>query len=209
MAETLETFVQKLHADGVKAGQESADKVRAQAEEEARQIIARAEDEARRIVAATETHAEQVRLRTQTELRLAARDAVALLRGSLNRVLRSLLVNAARKQLGDAQVVKSMLHDVARQYVQADIKGHELIEVNVSEATRRELLDWVVHELNKEMEGAGKQMVLQGHLAAEGFEYKASDGTVEVTVDSVVELLSRLLGPDLRRLVQDAVNEGP
>jgi hypothetical protein len=57
------------------------------------------------------------------------------------------------------------------------------------------------------LENIGIHMDLQGTLAAAGFEYSASGATIEVTLDSVVETLGALVGPELRRVLESAVTD--
>ena len=55
--------------------------------------------------------------------------------------------------------------------------------------------------------GEGKQVSidLKGTLSGAGFEYAVSGATVEMTLESVVEVLSRLVAPDLRGIVERAL----
>jgi len=45
---------------------------------------------------------------------------------------------------------------------------------------------------------------LRGTLAEAGFAYDIAGGTVEVTADSVVEVLSGMVGSELRKQIVDA-----
>jgi hypothetical protein len=51
---------------------------------------------------------------------------------------------------------------------------------------------------------AVKPIDLRGTLAEAGFAYEIAGGTVEVTVDSVVEVLSEMVGAELRKRVAAA-----
>jgi V/A-type H+/Na+-transporting ATPase subunit E len=208
MAQTIETFIDRLQADGVEAGREAAAKIRAEAEAEARKIIEQAEQQARRRLAEAETEAEQMRARTETELRLAARDAVRGLQESIERALRAVLTGAVRKKLDDSDFLAELLREVVRRYVEADQEGRSTIEINVSEPMRRRLVDWAIQTFHGDIEALRGHVDLHGTLAGPGFEFTVADGTVEVTVESVVEVLAGLVGPEVRRLMAEAAGNG-
>ena len=54
---------------------------------------------------------------------------------------------------------------------------------------------------------AGMSIILKGHLARAGFEYKVDGGTVEVTPESVVETLKELISPSLRELLDSSTGK--
>ncbi|MBN1488292.1 MAG: hypothetical protein JXA69_00115 [Phycisphaerae bacterium] len=208
MAETIETFVNKLQADGVRAGQDAANKIRAEAEQQAKRLIAEAGVQAQKLIADAEAERDKVRARAETELRLAARDTIIRLQGSLSRVLRHILVDAVRGSLTDASFVADLLRDIVTQYVRADIEGRSVITIKVSDAMREQLTQWAIDTMHKDREASGMVVDLHGGLAADGFEYKVIDGTVEVTLASVVEVLSGIVGPELRQMVARVATDG-
>jgi vacuolar-type H+-ATPase subunit H len=206
MAQTIEAFVNRLQADGVEAGQAEAEKVRAQAEQQAQTRLAEAAEEAKRIVARAQTESETIRGRAETELKLAARDTVVRLQEALSRVLQTVLVNAVRGKLEDADFLGGLIRDVVHRYVEADAAGSGSIAVHVSEEMRQHLLSGTVDALRPDAPGA-KHIDLRGTLAEVGFAYEIAGGTVEVTVDSVVEVLSEMVGAELRKRVAVAAGQ--
>ena len=207
MADTLEAFVSRLQEDGVKAGQEAADKIRAEAEEQARQIVEDARAEAARIREQAEADSRQVHARTETELKLAARDAVTRLQDTLSRALESLLRQAVHGQLSDAELIKELMQTIVAQYAEADCTGKEQVTFNVPQEMRDKLTHWVIEEFHSGLEKSSRLVDLHGTLRENGFEYTIKDGTVEITVASVVEILSELVGPQVRQHVSAAAGE--
>lgn len=207
MAETIEAFVSKLQADGVRAGQAAADKIRAEAEERAQRIIAEAEAQAKKLIANAEAEREKILARAETDLRLAARDTVIRLQGSLTRALRRLLMGAVRDKLTDAAFIGDLLRQIVTQYVQADVAGRAAMVINVSPKMREQLTQWAIETLHKDPKLSGLGIDLRGTLKADGFEYTVVNGTVEVTPESVVERLSEIVGPELKELVARAATD--
>lgn len=202
MTDTIESFVSKLQAQGVQTGREAAQKLQDAAEVRSQQIIADAEKRAREIIAEAQKQGESLLLRSQTELDLAARDTTAKLRSSLSNTLNKLLAAAAGVTLSDPKVLGTILHDIVVRYVEADIKGKDLIKINVSADLRQKLVDWAIKELGRDaVERRRGHIELTGNLKQAGFEYSVHDGTIEVTPESVVATLSDIVTPALRDIL--------
>jgi vacuolar-type H+-ATPase subunit E/Vma4 len=203
MAETIETFINKLQADGVEAGREAAKEITEQAEQQARQRLAAAEDEAKQIIEQAREEGERIRVRVETELKLAARDTVVRLQETLNHALKAVLVNAVSEKLQDADFLGGLIREVVLRYVDADASGGDTVEINVSDEMQGRLLSGAVAGFKPGDPELARTSLL-GKLAESGFEYKVASGTVEVTADSVVDVLSSLLGAELRRRIAEA-----
>lgn len=208
MAQTIETFIDRLQTDGVEAGREAAEKIRADAEAQAKQIVAEAEKKAKQIAEEARAEAEKTRQLAETELRLAARDAVLGLQESLERSLKTVLVDGVRGKLEQTDFLGQLLLEIVMRYVQADIDGETTVEINVSEPMRHNLTEWALKNFHDKAAKAKAHIDLHGSLAGAGFEYSVTDGTVEVTVDSVAETLAELVGPELRKMVAGAAAQG-
>lgn len=207
MAQSIEAFINKLQSDGVEAGETQAAKIRQEAEQQAQQIIQEAEAKAKRIVDDAKAESESTRSRTQTELKLAARDTVNRLQATLTDALKGVLHHEVDAKLADTDFVGALIKDIVDQYVKADIEGTGSVTINVSDEMRHQLADWAVNTLHKSRDEIKTLVDLHGTLKGAGFEYQAIEGTIEVTVDSVVELLSNLVGPEVRKLVQESIKE--
>jgi len=201
MAHTVQSFVETLRSDGVEAGQQEAEKIRQQAQQEAEQTVSDAEAKARQIVEAAEKQRVMTLKRTQTDLELAARDTVARLRDVLGQAVNRLLTQAASTTLDDAGFLKELIREVASAYAGSDATGQQTIELNVPEPMQKKLADWAIASLRQKGDEKKLSVELHGSLATAGFEYKVADGTVEVTPESVVQVLSRIVTPQLQELL--------
>jgi vacuolar-type H+-ATPase subunit E/Vma4 len=206
MAETIESFVEKLQQDGVKAGQEAADKIRTEAERERDRIIEEAQQKADRIVKDAEAESQKMQERSETELKLAARDTLVRLQGTLSRAIKSVLMDKVESNLDDSGFLSGLIRDVVLEYAKADAVGEGSVSVNVSDEKRHQLADWAIKELREALRESGSGVDLHGTLKREGFEYHVSGGTVEVTTDAVVDMLSELVNPELRNIVSQAAS---
>jgi len=207
MADSIESFVTKLQNEGVEAGKQQAEAIRSEAQQEADRIVQEAQEQARRITQEADQQARETRQRAQTDLELAARDTVLRLRDTLGRALRAVLVTGAEQPMRDPEFLKGLIRDVVMQYARADREGQVGIHVNVGEDIQGQLADWCRAQLAPEAHGAGIQVDLRGTLREAGFEYEVEGANVEVTRQSVVEVLSDLVSPRLREIVEKATSE--
>jgi hypothetical protein len=100
------------------------------------------------------------------------------------------------------------MHELILLYAKDELTAKSGITFNVAPELRQHLAEWALDEIGRDrLENIGIHMDLQGTLAAAGFEYSASGATIEVTLDSVVETLGALVGPELRRVLESAVTD--
>ena len=205
MVETIQAFVEKIRTEGVQAGQKEAESLLAQAKQQADEILSQAQQEREKILAQAKAEAESTLSRAQTELNLAARDAAMRLRDALGRALRNVLACGAEAKLTDPKFVGDVLHEIVTQYGKLDIEGKRAVRINVPEQMRQKLVDWAMTHIGQANNGEHMGIDLQGTLSQAGFEYNATGATVEVTVESVVEVLSDLVSPKLREVIERAM----
>ena len=209
MPETIENFVAKLQAEGVEAGKQEADKLKAQAEKEREQLLADAREQAERIVADAKQEADRLVARGQTDLQIAARDTALKLRERLGAALSALASHAARQKLSDPDFVGGVLHDLVTMYARSECEHRRAIRINVPDQMRDKLVEWALRELGQETIDSGHTAIdLKGTLREAGFEYEIADGgNVEVTLDAVVQSLTDIVKPSLADLLRDAMSE--
>jgi len=205
MTESVESFVAKLQQEGIQAGQDAADKLLADANEEAGKIVAQAEAKAGKIIETAEAEAATTLEKSQTDLRLAARDTALRLREALTRAVRTVLAAGAEQPLSDAEFVKTLLHDIVMQYVQADLDGRILIKIDVAPEMQHQLTQWALAHLHEKADRGDVSLDLKGTLGEAGFEYEIEGANIEVTLASVVDALSELVNPNLREMLNQAM----
>ena len=208
MAETIESFVAKLQAEGIEAGRQQADQLRQEAEKQAQELLRQAQQQADKIAADAKAEADDTLARARTELELAARDATLKLKEALSRALGALLSQRVRQKLEDDDFLGKLLHEIVMTYVKADFEQREVLKINVPPEMREKLISWALKEVGEEnVEKVRPAIDLKGTLADAGFEYTIAGSTVEVTRESVVEVLAELVGPGLREVLRRAADE--
>jgi len=210
MVESIETFVAKLQNEGVEAGRQEAQTIVADARTEAEKIVADAQVQADKTIAQAKAEAENLLSRGQTELSLAARDAVLRLQETLSKSLQAILRYHAGETLQDVNFLGKVLHELILLYAEDELSAKGGITFNVSPDLREKLADWALKEIGQDrLDDIGVHMDLRGTLSGAGFEYSAAGATIEVTLDSVVETLTGLVSPELRKVLESAAADTP
>ena len=208
MGQTIQAFVDKIRTEGIQAGQKEADDLLAQSNRQAEQIVAQAEKDRDKILADAKTEAANTLARGRTELELAARDATGKLRDALGRAVQAVIAAGAKAKLEDEAFVGQALHEIITQYATNEMESHKTFQINVPEQMRQKLVDWALAHIGQTTPGPEHITIdLKGTLAQAGFEYNATGATIEVTVDSVVEVLDSLVSPALREILDNAIRE--
>jgi len=131
------------------------------------------------------------------------------LRETLCRSLNAVIAQGTKDVLCDLDFLGRTLHDIVMLYAKADLERKLHIDINVPGEIRQDLKSWALKELGaKAIAEVRPSFDLKGSLQQVGFEYSVGDGgTVEVTLESVVDLLSRLVTPALRDVLAQAADE--
>jgi V/A-type H+-transporting ATPase subunit E len=208
MADTIESFVARLQADGLDEGRKQAEQIKKQAAQDAAAIVKAARDQADRILADARRESHNLLERGRTELQLACRDTLLRLRDALGQAVTAVLSAGTEKTLRDVELIGRILHEVVLTYAKADIDGDRRIMINVQPEMREQLVNWALTEIKQErVEGLDTSIDLRGSLKTAGFEYALSGAKVEVTRDSVVQVLRELIGPRLREIMDKAAGD--
>ena len=206
MGQTIQAFVDKIRTEGIQAGQKQADDLLAEARQQAERILAQAEQDKDKMLADAGDQAQRTLARGRTELELAARDAAGRLRDALGRAIQAVIAAGVKAKLEDETFVAQALHEIITQYGKAEFEDKRTLEINVPQEMRQKLIDWALAHIGADKLGPEHVTFdLQGALGQAGFEYNATGATVEVTVESVVEVLGSLVAPALREILDKAM----
>ena len=201
MAETIESFVEKLQKEGIEVGQAEAAKLLDTTRAEAEKIIADAKAQADGITSDARAEAERTVKQGKDELTLACRDTLLRLHEAVMRSIRTMLEQATQTQLKDKEFLANLVREVVVQYAGKDARGDRPIEVKVSDEMLEAVSAWAAGETAGQAEGPATGITLAGGLESAGFEYSSAGGTVEVTPESVAGVLSEMVSPKLREMI--------
>ncbi len=206
MAQSIEAFVEKLHAEGVQAGRKQADELLAGAQAQAERIVAEAKADAEGLVAEAKAEAKRIAARERSELDLAIRDTILAFRAQITAAVQALLNHEVSAALGDTDYLKTLIHDVVVAYARGDARSEEQIRINVNPEAIEAITDWALKYMGSD-NPAHAHLDLHSTLKTLGFEYQVAESTVEVTVESVVDVLREQVSPRLREVLDRVIRE--
>lgn len=204
MPKNIESFVETLKAEGVDAGKKAAAEIEAQARNQAEKIVAEAKTQADAKLTAAEAEAEQIKSRMNSSLELAARDTVLALRERLSQLLTGLIRQESESQLANEETLAVVMREVISAYSKAEKQKSSHAEIHVPEDMHNRLVTGAIRELTRALKSQDIQVEVKASLAKAGFEYKIEGSTVEVTTESVTALLSDIIDPALRSVLDKA-----
>jgi len=205
MPDNLESFVKKLQSEGVEAGKAAAEKLKKEAEEEAEKIISRAREEADEIIQKAKAGAEKQQKNAQSEMEMAVRDAVLRLRESLKKALSRLISYRVEEDFKDTGYLKEIVREVVLAYTKKDADPDGQVEIEVSEDIQDDWIQTTMTDLSEQLQTSKDHIKIVASLKKTGFDYHLQDGTVEVSPDSVTELLLEMVNPQLQEIISRAV----
>jgi len=200
MPTNLETFVKTLESEGVDAGKKAAQKIEAQARAEADRIIAEGKLQAQQIVDNANSQAETIASRLNSSLELAARDAILMLREKISEQLTKLLQLNVDKALNKDETLVDILREVIPAYIKTSVDT-QTTEINLSSNLQGKLLEGALKELTNSLKKQNVEVDINRSLAKAGFEFKIEGSTIEVSTESVTEMLAEMIDPDLQKFL--------
>jgi len=193
VTKNLGEFLEKLKKDGVDAGRAEGEKIKDLATCEAEKIINEARTKAELIISEAKKEASEITVQRRSELELAARDVLLSLRQNIARTVSAILEKKCVDSFQDPVFLSGLIQNVVSQYVAADLQGKNA-KLVVPDLTR--LADSLVANLTNDA-----AFQLKDGLKGAGFEFSSQNGTLEITAESVTEVLASFVNQELQELL--------
>ena len=205
MSESVESFVNKLQTEGIEIGKKAAEKIKKSALHEKEKVLTDAKAEAEKIILKATRDAEQRACMVRNELELAVRDAVLKLGESVSDLLTAILFRRVENELSDPDYIGEIVRTVIKAYANADAHQASRIEINLSKKMRDRLNEGVFEDLLRDLHANPGKRPIQFTLSKAGFEYSIHGSTVEVSPESVSELLAEMVDTELFEIIDKVV----
>lgn len=213
VSNNVQSLIDRLRDDGIKAGNEEAQKLISSAEQKASEIVHKAKEEASRLNQKAVEDIRSEREAANEALRIALRDAQNMLREQVTSNFAVQLKRMISQKLKDTSFLKEMILAVAGR-VAKDINMTSNAEVLLSQAWLQETepseqlevaqkeQDTFIAELTKEMVNEGIAINIQ-EMKASGFKIFLKDQEIELdlTDDALSEMILKYLSPRFRALL--------
>ncbi|MBR4465429.1 hypothetical protein IKS38_02500 [bacterium] len=196
MAEQLNEFLEKIQKEAVGKAAEQAEQKLAQAKAEADKIVSDARAEAEKIIAEAEAKAKQFAENGEKTLRFASRDVLTYTRQELENLLKKVFAEKAAEVL-ELEDIKPIILKLA-----ANCEGDVVIEVPEGSDVEK-LQNYFMSELAGKAKGGVKVCPVKGLKAGASVVSVNGDLKIELSDETLVELLSSQLSPKLAAVLRD------
>jgi len=199
----LQELIDKIKKDGIESASSEAVRIKHDAEAEAARIIQAAQKEAAGITSRGKADAERFEKAGKAAIEQAARNLIlgfkAELQALLDRVIRQAAASAFKEE-----AFKQILPDLLKAWISKT--GTDSVNLLLSEEDQKKLSSWAVGALAAELK-KGLELRSDRNLGA-GFRIAAKDGSAyyDFSAESVTELLSAYLNPQLAEILKDAAS---
>ncbi|RDH82172.1 MAG: hypothetical protein DIZ78_17310 [endosymbiont of Escarpia spicata] len=214
----VEALIERLHDEGVAAGQERAEKIVADAEHQAAWIVEQAELETEALKKAAREQAEQTQKALQESLSVAVRDAILSLKSTLSARFADEVQRAVGREMSREQMLQRLILEVAGRakeqvdesepmqiLLPRDAVGLEELRKD-PEALRANPLTELSGLITKEMLQEGVTFIeADDDMPGIRLSIRGDAIKLDVTEAAVTELLLAHLQPRFRALVEGIV----
>ena len=197
----LQELIDKIKKDGIESASEEAAKMKREAEAEAARIIAAAKKDADDIVKQGKADADRSEKAGKAALEQASRNLILAFRGEIQALLDKIVVQAAASAY-DEDALKKVLPELLKAWA---AKGDSnAIDLLLSEEALGKLNSWATGSLAKELQGGLE--LKSGRNLGKGFRIVNKDGSAyyDFSAESVAELLSAYLNPQLAEILSNS-----
>lgn len=164
-----------------------------EAEKEAAGIIDNAKREAAAILKEAKKDAESLRLNTESALKIAAKQSVDRLKMALEKeVLAFSVAEPVKSAIKNEQIIKDFISEVIKQYSQGSFS------IALNSEMKKNIAAYVESQIASK---AASKITLSEENLPSGFSVISKNGALryEFTEESVVELFTEYLRPELRK----------
>jgi len=200
----VQEIVSLLKNDGVEAGRTEAERIISEAKEEAATIVKKAEAERERLLAEARGESERLQAAAGANIRMAVSQGINRFKQSAERnLLDASVLDRVKKELS-GDTVESAVLCIVEAFARSGFSSNDLsIILTPEEAAglRATLLSGVAEKLPE-----GTKIEIEEAAIPGGFVISSQGGTLtlEVTTDTVQEVLLAFLRSDFRKLFLEA-----
>ena len=201
MGEDIRDLIEKINQDGIKAAEEKAYKIEAEAKQRADAILAQAQREADDITAAAKDRIRREDEKGKILLSQAGRDLLLSLRKEINAMLGRIMVSDIQQTL-TPEALFTLLSEVIRNYSTGESSG---ITVFLKKEDLEILVKNYLYQLRKEME---RTIILKPAEEISGgftISFDSEKSCYDFTDKALAEYIGTYLKPKLHQILLEAV----
>jgi vacuolar-type H+-ATPase subunit E/Vma4 len=199
MTQDLQGLIEKIQREGLKAAQEKAQKIEADAREAAGKIIAQAQAQARELVAAAKTEISREHASSRQLLSQAARDVILQLREKILLLLGNLVEHRVREALSSRELAEIIQHLVKNYSKKDDGEVVVYLKHDDLEKLKKDLLAHLEQEAKKGLSLRASDEITGGFIIS----YDAGKSHFDFTDKALAEYILHSLKPKLGEALKE------
>jgi vacuolar-type H+-ATPase subunit E/Vma4 len=199
MTQDLQGLIEKIQREGLKAAQEKAQKIEADAREAAGKIIAQAQAQARELVAAAKTEISREHASSRQLLSQAARDVILQLREKILLLLGNLVEHRVREALSSRELAEIIQHLVKNYSKKDDGEVVVYLKHDDLERLKKDLLAHLEQEAKKGLSLRASDEITGGFIIS----YDAGKSHFDFTDKALAEYILHSLKPKLGEALKE------
>jgi len=203
MAEEIRDLIEKINQEGIRAAEEKAKNIEAEARQRADDILYQARFEAEEMIAAAKDRMRREDEKEKTLLAQAGRDLLLSLRKEINAMLGRIVISDIRQALTPEALV-TLLSEVVRNY-SAGEGSDVMVFLNTGDLETLEK-----NYLHKLMEETKKMIVLRPAEEISGgfiISFDSGKSCYDFSDKALAEYIAIYLKPKLNKILQEAIKE--
>lgn len=204
MAEELKGLIEKIQEEGVRAAEETANKIEAAARQEAEAIVEKARMDADSMIARCREEILRMEEGGRASLKQAGRDLLISLRKEINSLFERLVLSEVKKALTPEQLAKIIIALIK------DFAGKETGKIIISlkkediESVEKHLLGELSAELRKGITLMASEEIRGGFIIS----YDSGKSYFDFTDKALAEYISIHLKPKLAEILKESAQNG-
>lgn len=195
--EKIRDISQYLRKNILDVAENEKKKIIDEAEIEKKRIIEEAEKKASEILKSAHDKAEQEKRNSESAIKIAAKQAVGILKQNLEKeVLKKVVEKPVKEINASDNMLKELLKEVLNIYLTKETSGAS--ELIVSEKLKNNLLDFVKSEI---INMANKKIMLSDETIPDGFAVVIKENGLmfDFSSPAIIELISNYVRPEIRK----------
>lgn len=203
MAEDLKGLIEKINQEGVKAAEEKAQEIEAEAKRQAEGIIEKAKKEAEKIIAEAKDEAARMEKSGKASLAQAGRNLILSLRKEITSMLDGLVASRLREELSPSAIVK-IINSLIKNYKGA-AEGNVIVSLNKEDlqSLEKDFLADLKREVKKGITLKRADDIQAGFIIS----YDSGKSHFDFTDKGLAEYISLYLKPQLAELLKKVVDK--
>ena len=200
MTEELQQLLDRIRSEGVDKAQNEANVILENARKEATELVAQAKTESEAFRSEAQRDADAFAKRAEESLRQAARDVLIQVEQDLVKRFERVLLDDVEKTVADETTLTAWIADAVAAYLKGGAKEIEVVLGGGIAAQAAGL----VERLRGDAATAKGVVITPSPAFPNGFTLRLEGGRIEhsFTAEAITAALSRLLRPQLAKLIQ-------